>query len=316
MKKIFFIIVFFIFYSSYAQKLSTANRVQLKQIEASILPFADSMIQAKDWIDRFRADSTFTRGIVKALKVPFSFEYSFDSIKSISKLYAPDSSFKIFTWQIMKDFSYYRQRGAIQMRTEDGSLKLFPLFDFSDFTKVPDDSIRDTKHWIGAIYYRIILKTSNSKKYYTLLGSDGNNERSNKKWIEILTFDADGNPLFGGKCFSYPANDPTKPKQPVYRYCLEYKKDGGVRLNYDPKYDAIIFDRLISQDDQPQNKATLIPYGDYEGFRWSNGQWIFISNPFTDIIFDKNQRIVPAPLYNGKENPNGEKSPEKLKKNQ
>ena len=315
MKKIFFIIGFFVFYSSFAQNLSSANKVQLKQMENSILPFADSMIQARDWVDRFRWDSIFTRGIVKALKVPYSFEYSFDSIKTISKLYAPDSSFKIFTWQMMKDFSYYRQRGAIQMRTEDGSLKLFPLFDFSDFTKVPNDSIRDTKHWIGAIYYRIILKTVNAKKYYTLLGSDGNNERSNKKWIEILTFDADGNPQFGAKCFSYPADDLTKPQQPVYRYCLEYKKDGGVRLNYDPKYDAIIFDKLISENDQPQNKASLIPYGSYEGFKWANGQWTFISNPFNNVIFDEKQSTLPAPLFDDKGNTNPKKSSDKSKKN-
>lgn len=316
MKKILFILSFFILHSSYAQNISNEGKIQLQQIESTIRPFADSMIQAGDWIDRFRADSLFTRGLVKALKLPFSFNYNFDSIKTISRLYAPDSSFKIFTWQIMKDFSYYRQKGAIQMKTADGSLKLFPLFDFSDFTKAPNDSIRDTKHWIGAIYYRIILKTWNARKYYTLLGSDANNERTNKKWIEILTFDEAGNPRFGARCFNYPANDPNKPRQPVYRFCLEYKRDGGVRLNYDPKYDAIIFDQLISESNQPQDRASLVPYGGYEGFKWaSNGQWTFISNPFSDVIFDEKQNSLPAPLFDDKGNTNEKLLLEKTRKN-
>jgi hypothetical protein len=317
MNKLLLLITLLAFHSLYAQNIPNNEDIkQLRQIESAIKPWGDSMIRAEEWIDRFRADSIFTKGLVRALRVPFSFRYTFDSINTISKLYAPDSSFRIFTWQIMKDFSYYRQKGAIQMHTEDGSLKLFPLFDFSDFTKAPNDSVRDAQHWIGAIYYRIILKTFNNKKYYTLLGSDENNERSNKKWIEILTFDESGNPQFGGRCFNYPANDPVKPRQPVYRFCLEYKKDGGVRMNYDPKYDAIIFDHLVSENEDPRNAASLIPYGSYEGFKWAQGQWNFITNPFANTIFDEKQRLAPAPLFDDKGTLNEKKLSELSKKSQ
>ncbi len=76
---------------------------------------------------RFRADTNFIRSLVKALKLPNSFEYPFDSLQTISRLYAPDSSFRIFTWQYKKDNLLYLQEGAIQMNQPDGSLKLFPL---------------------------------------------------------------------------------------------------------------------------------------------------------------------------------------------
>ncbi len=49
------------------------------------------------------------------------------------------------------------------------------------------DSMRSARNWIGAIYYRIILKESNGKKYYTLLGFDDYSINSNKKWMEVLT---------------------------------------------------------------------------------------------------------------------------------
>ena len=39
-----------------------------------------------EFIFRFKADSFFTRGLVNALKVPFSFYYPFDSLESVSKV--------------------------------------------------------------------------------------------------------------------------------------------------------------------------------------------------------------------------------------
>ena len=232
--------------------------------------------------------------MVTALKKPNSFYYPFDSVR-ISKLYAPDSSFRIFTWQVTKDLTFYRQRGAIQMKTSDGSLKLFPLFDVSDFTKAPNDSVRETTKWIGAIYYQIILKTYNNKKYYTMLGRDDNNERTNKKWIDILTFDEAGKPQFGRNCFIYP-NDGVKPPQPCYRFCLEFRKNAGVTLKYDEKLDEILMDHLISENNDLETKSTLIPYGDYEGFRWQNGKWYFTAQPYDAVEIDDKPKTFPMPF--------------------
>lgn len=315
MKVYLVIISFYISSFVLSQNIPPDNLRKLREIESNIKGAADSIVNTPEWLDRFRADSIFTRGLVQALKVPYSIYYPFDSIKTISKLLAPDSSFRIYTWQVMKDYEYYRQRGAIQMRTDDGSLKLFPLFDVSEFTKSPTDSVRDAKHWIGAIYYKIILKTFNNRKYYTLIGSDENNGTSNKKWIDILTFDERGIPEFGGRLFNYP-NDEIKPKQPVYRFCLEFKKDGGARMNYDERYDAIIFDHLTSDGNDPKNRSTLIPYGDYEGFRWINGAWKYVSNPFANVIFDDKQSTFPKPLLDDKGLRNEKQLEEQSQKNQ
>lgn len=297
------VIVFLMFlpFFSFTQEIPATSIQAIQKIETLLQKDAHNIVYANNWLERFQADSAFIRNFVKALKTPYSFYYPFDSVQNISKLYAPDSSFRIFTWQVMKDYSYYRQRGAIQMRTADGSLKLFPLFDASEFTKSPADSIRTNNNWIGAIYYKIILTTYQNKKYYTLLGLDENNARSEKKWIEVLTFKPDGLPQFGGNYFKYPA-DGIKPPQPAYRFYLEYKKDAGVRMNYDAKYHAIIFSRLVSESPDEKNTYNLIPYGDYEGFRWVNGFWVYVNNPFQNIIFDKNQSDLPAPILDEKGN--------------
>ncbi len=289
-----FAFLMFVSVSVISQKISEADYKKLKLIEDSLKICSDSIINSEDWTQRFTSDAQLIKGLVTGLKLPYSFNYRFDSVK-MSKLYSPDSSFRIFTWQVSKDLTYYRQRGAIQMRTTDGSLKLFPLFDVSDFTKAPNDSVRDANRWIGAIYYQIILKTYNGKKIYTLLGRDDNNERTNKKWIDILTFDETGKPQFGRNCFVYP-NDGIKPLQPCYRFCLEFRKNAGVTLRYDEKFDEIIFDHLISENNDLSTKSTLIPYGDYEAFRWQNGKWYFNAQPFDAIEIDDKPKTFPKPF--------------------
>ena len=271
----FFIVVCFFGLSLQAQKKIPASVQVLMQLEDNMRNYANDIVNAEETANRAIADSIFTRSLVNALKVPYSFSYPFDSLKTISRLYAPDSSFRIITWHVMKDFSYYRQKGAIQYHTKDGSLKLIPLYDYSAFTENPVDSVRNNKQWIGAVYYNIVQKTFNNKKYYTLIGYDANDARSSKKWIDVLTFDEKNQPVFGGRYFNYP-NDETKPLQPAFRFCLEYKKEANARLNYDADLDMITFAKLTSENGEPENKYTLIPIGSFEGFRWVNGKWIYV----------------------------------------
>jgi hypothetical protein len=276
MKPICFLaLVLFLSFSSRAQKAQPASVQLLSTLEENMRNYANDILNQDDMVDRFRADSFFTRSLVQALKVPYSFSYRFDSLRNISMLYAPDSSFRIITWQVMKDYTYYRQKGAIQFHTDNGSLKLVPLFDYSPFTETPVDSVRDNEHWIGAVYYNIILKTFNNRKYYTLIGYDENDARSTKKWIEVLTFDADNKPQFGGRYFVYP-NDDTKPPQPAYRFCLEFKKEANAKLNYDPELDMIISAHLTSETGDSKEKYTLVPFGTFEGFKWQNGKWMHV----------------------------------------
>src|ERR1700677_3248742 len=106
--------------------LSPAAEAIFQQREDTLKRVAYDIVNAETPESRFRADSQFIRSLVKALRLPNSFYYPFDSLQAISRLYAPDSSFRIFTWQYKKDEMYYLQEGAIQMNQPDGSLKLFP----------------------------------------------------------------------------------------------------------------------------------------------------------------------------------------------
>jgi hypothetical protein len=251
---------------------------QMDKKQDSLRIYSDSMINAQNPAQRFRADSIFIRGLVRALLVPHSFQYPFDSLRTVSRLYAPDSSFRIFTWQLKKDEYVFLQKGAIQVKTKDGSLKLFPLFDASMFTGKPLDSVRSPRNWIGAIYYRIVMKEHNGKKFYTLLGFDDFSISSNKKWMDVLTFNSNGEPQFGGPFISF--KEDTVKRSTQYRFNIEYKKEANTVFNYDPQLDMIVYDHLISETNEPEKKDTYVPDGDYEGFKWKNGQWVHVDKVF------------------------------------
>jgi hypothetical protein len=265
--------------------ISSAAQAVFRQREDAMKGYAYDIVNDSTPEGRFRADSNFIRSLVKALKLPYSFEYPFDSLQTVSRLYAPDSSFRIFTWQYKKDNLLYLQEGAIQMNQPDGSLKLFPLFDASMFTRDPLDSVRTRTNWIGAIYYRIVEKTWQNKKYYTLLGFDDYSETSNKKWMEVLTFTSEGEPRFGGPFFSFQEDSVRKPTQ--YRFNIEYKKEAGTRFNYDPSLDLIVFDELISESNEPEKRDTYVPDGEFEAFQWKNGKWVHMQKGiFTQKLKD------------------------------
>ncbi len=253
-----------------ARVLTYARKREFRQHEDTLKRYALGIVNDSLPAERFRSDSNFVRSLVRTLKLPYSFYYPFDSLQTISRLYSPDSTFRIITWQFKKDDLLFLQEGAIQMNEPDGSLKLFPLFDVSMFTNDPLDSVRSTRNWIGAIYYKIIKKTWEGKNYYTLLGFDDYSQTSNKKWMEVLTFTPEGRPSFGGPFFTF--HDSTH-KAVQYRFNIEYKKEAGTRFNYDPNMDMVVYDHLIPEGDQPEKKDTYIPDGDFEAFQWKNGHW-------------------------------------------
>ena len=293
MKKLFFLLVFtMVRFLSFSQQLTKADMKILQLKEDSLKKYSIKLIQGINPKDRFDADSIFTKTLVRALKIPNSFYYPFDSLETISKLYAPDSSFKIFTWQMMINDNIIRQHGAIQMRTYDGSLKLFPLIDKSDVTVNMIDTVGNNKGWIGAVYYNIIQKKSANKNYYTLIGYDENNIRSNKKIIEVVNF-INNEPTFGGRYFSFEEDSVFKTS--VGRYIMEYKKNYGPKLNYDAEMDMIIAEHLVSESNEPNKKWTLVGDGDYEGFKWKNGKWVHVEKIFNQVT-PEGKPPTPSPV--------------------
>jgi hypothetical protein len=288
---IFILCIFFGFFAP-AQRIKTADYKLLQKKEDSLKLLSQKIVEGINPSDRLKADSIFTRVFVRTLKTANSFYFPFDSLYAISKLYAPDSSFRIYTWQMVINENVIRQHGAIQMKTADGSLKLFPLIDKSDITENMADTIANNYGWMGAVYYKIILTTYEGRSFYTLLGYDENNIRSNKKMIELLNF-KNGEPLFGSRQFSIAGGYGYNSK--MARFIMEYKKQASPRLTYDEELNVIVVEHLISESNQPGKKWTLVGDGDYQAFRWQDGRWVYIDKLFNEVT-PLGQEPVPSPL--------------------
>jgi hypothetical protein len=310
-KPLVLIIFLFVLTSLDAQKLTASDTRILKQKEDSLKFLAKSLIVDSLTAGRMRNDSLFVRTLVRGLQVKNSFYYPFDSVQGISKLYSPDSAFRIFSWSLSYDDFYSRQRAAIQFKTPDGSLRLVPLTDYSEFTAAPTDSIRTKDNWIGAVYYNIIKTQHNGKNYYTLFGFDDNSVRSSKKWIDVLSFDNRSMPVFGGN-FSFEKD--TARRAPQNRFYIEYKKEASALVNYDPEMNMILVDHLISESEENDKPYTFVPDGDYEGFEWKNGKWVHVNKVFDQKLED-GQAPMPDPILDDRGNRNEERLQQSSDKN-
>jgi len=221
--------------------------------------------------NRLNADSIFTRALVQTLKNPYSFKFNFDSLTAIKHIISPDGRFKFFSWQVDLGDGTYRQRGAMQLPTNDGQLKLLPFFDNSDFVQNNTLGVYDRKKWIGAIYYDIIPIPYNGTTIYTLLGFDENNTSVSNKIIEVVRFENE-EPILGGDFFKFPS-DPTYPIGTIDRFIYSFKKGSNAIIKYEKLQNRIMISELASTDNDLKKQETLVPSGNFKYFAWMNNKW-------------------------------------------
>jgi hypothetical protein len=261
-----------------AGKLSEAAYSKLYAAEDSMIILAYVVLNDSSSVNRYAACRTLITTLVRALKHENSFRYRFDRLKSVSILTPPDSSFRIFTWQLFVNDSTYRYYGAIQRNQRD--LKLHPLIDRSfEMGYKPVKDIHTPEKWYGALYYNILHFDTKEGRKYLLFGFDAYTFFEKRKVLDILQFDATGKPTFGSPIFTH-----SEAKNGAdSRLLLEYSAEVKVRLNWDEQYKMIIFDHLIPFSSPFGRGVTWVPDGSYEGYKWQKGRWNYIPKVFNDI---------------------------------
>jgi len=282
-------------YQAHAQESDiTREDMQLLQaLENDLVLATDSMYHSP--IDDMHVVycEHFVKLLVRALKVPNSYNYPFTKLQEKINIITPeDKSFRIFNWNIATSEYNLRYYGAIQMPS--AMLKLYPLVDYStEMTKGVQDSILTGSKWFGCIYYNVIKHEVNGEPVYTLFGLNSGNVLSNRKVLEPLRFTPEG-PVFGAPIF----NMRLEPGQTrVNRFVLEYKKDAQASLNWDKELNAIFFDRLVSSMNDPNRRYTFVPSGQYDGFKWgSNEHWNFVEDLIPLLQMKDGDAPAPKPV--------------------
>jgi hypothetical protein len=261
-------------------------------------PHNDTLGLARRFEKRKEACYAFIPKLVSALRIDNSFYYPFDSLTELSKVYPPDSSFRILTWQMHYPKGHFRYYGVIQMRSS--KLKMFPLRDLRDTLPFHTQQLLTQDNWYGQIYYKIIEKTVNKKTYYTLFGFEAADFISRRKIVDILSFDENGKPHFGAPMFIFNYDDSThvKDKDTLNRFFIEYKWSASPTLNYDYNKEMIIFDHLAPPNPRAEGAYfTYMQDGTYEGFKWQTNHWQWVEKVFTFSINDNDNPPIPSPLF-------------------
>ncbi len=289
MKKNILIIFLFLLIFSFSKKTNAGiapEDVQtLRLYEDSLSVLCDSIVDGDEQGIRQQSCYDFIRMLVKALKVKNSFEYPFDSLKHINIMYPDDKSFRIFNWNLQKSTGVYRYYGAIQKKSSE--LKIWPLYDYSDYMKNPQDTITSSEKWFGMLYYQI----KQEGKQYLLFGWDGNTLLSNKKIIDVLSFDKKGNPVFGAKIFN---TGSIEVPHYVARFIIEYKEIAQVSMRFDNDLQMIIYDHLIPIDPKAEGMYSYyVPDGSYEAFELKKKKWNHVPSVFNST---QDQPPFPEPI--------------------
>jgi hypothetical protein len=266
-----------------AQKTPSPEDLKtLAALEDSMAVFADSIHKAIFPDEKSSYNVKFVKLLKTALAINGSYSYPFEKIKDKIHILSPeDNRFRIFNWVLVADDFRRRYYGAIQMNTEDGSLQLYPLTDASE-SMVNNGMEKQVtnKEWYGCEYYRILTNTDPSgNKVYTLFGYNNDGSYSTRKVLDPLMFTSAG-PIFGWPIFAYAEDrDQLRGTALLKRFILEYKKFASVALNYDDTRKKIMFDRLISEINEPKRKNSLVPSGHTDAFSWQNGVWVYDPDP-------------------------------------
>lgn len=278
-----FLLLFAFTQSSWAQKKKMLEKIDslsldsLRDYEIRLGGLGYSMVRDFDEEVRITSGRNFIRQFGRALRIPNSYYYPFDSLKNLMVIYSPDELFRIFTWNVATNDETFRYFGVIQMNPEKTAKlnkkeelyqSFYPLIDRSDsiadffFTTV------DANKWFGASYYKIVKTSFAKKDYYTLLGWDGAGPATNKKIADVLWFN-NGKPNFGAPIFDL------NKKRRYYRMVFEFNNQATIGLRYDEKRKYLIYENIVP--DKPSNAGFIehyYPDGTFDYLIWKNGIWL------------------------------------------
>lgn len=235
----------------------------------SLSTFSDNMLNAEKVSDRLIANEQLLTTLKELMEYESSFDYSFDELKTISRLKSDDGKLKIFSWNVPIDRNEQKYYSIIQHLPEEGSYHFYVLRDIDTNFQDIINFRADVANWPGALYLQIVEKHAAYKTYYTLLGWNGNSALTSIKLVDVLSFNKSGEPEFGEGIFKVG-------KEIQSRMIFEYAATNKMILEYRPDLDLIIFDHLSPPRTDLQGLYEYYgPDFSFDALQWSGRQWIY-----------------------------------------
>ena len=231
------------------------------------------MARLNSYTEKLAAADSLSDLLHKTLLLPGSFEYPFDSLKTLGKIKSQDQKIRIYTWNfpdISGTNTYY---GFLQRNA--GKSVGFMVFQLTDKRAQITDPVMTTltpDNWYGCLVYGIIEKFISGTTFYTLLGYNPENLFISKKIIDVLWFNDRDEPVFGKAVFHYQ-------NRMQNRILFEYSAKVNMSLLWNEKMNMIVFDHLSpSKPSYTGNYQYYGPDFTYDGFRFDQGIWEHVTD--------------------------------------
>lgn len=240
-------------------------------VEQRLARLGRSMLEVPAYEKRRQALADFTQTLDSLMRTPQGYAAPLKAVKNMLKLEGPKGDFRVFTWQ-MPDENYRLVRyGRVVVRLED-TLRLHRLEDALDELPNPHFQKYGPEKWPGALYYEL-LPMGREARQYTLLGyAPGKLE--NRKVIEVLTIDKQGEVRFGAKIFRIENWQDRVFQRPPMRLIYRYSSKHAATVHWNAEEEMVVMDHLAPPS--PQSEGMYRRYGPdftYDALQWKNGWW-------------------------------------------
>lgn len=288
--KIFFLIYFFSVLFSI--KCTIAQETGFSENENTLKILFDSLFTRDDTrflrtdIEKNSLNDTIQKLLFQTLLQKNSFDYHFDSLKHAGKIYSADKNVRLITWNTKFSDGSFKYYGFVQYKNQKKNIvNTYTLTDKSDSISKPESVALSYYNWFGALYYGIHDYTDGNKTFYILFGWDGNNYYTNKKIIEVLSFNNSGKPIFGKSVFKM-GNKLQK------RIIFEHSIKASMTCKYNDIIEAIVFDHLSPSKPSEKGQFQFYgPDGSFDGLQLVKGKWVLVSDIFVTNPKVKKKRI-------------------------
>jgi len=233
---------------------------------------------------------------------PAILDYAFDSLREISVLRPQNHKFLLLTWNIPRadgshnffgyllvNQSYKEKAGFLKHRTIQ-RYEFHKLLDRSATVKSAENHIGGPDKWFGMLYTDLV----ECEDYYLLLGWDGNDKMTQRKFIDVLYFKNNGDAVFGKDVFKFSRKNPR-------RLMFECSQEVSMSLRYNKKQNRIIYSHL-----GPRQEGGVLegqyqyygPDGSFDALEFKKGKWVIVED-----IDARNDRSKKDGEYNNPVNP-------------
>lgn len=253
-----------------------------RQTEIELQQLQNAAFHSRIETERIEGNKQFLAVWESIVQNPKILDYEFTLLKDISVLSPKNKKFKLLTWNLYKDDGTHIYFGYLLVnnskRIKKGFLKfetitsydVFKLVDRSMTVSSPERYAGSPQKWFGMLYTQLV----ECDDFYTLIGWDGNNKLTQRKFIDVLYFKSNGDPVFGKDVFKFPRKNPR-------RLMFEYSTDITMSVRYNEKRNQIIYSHLSSK-----KEGTLLegeyqyygPDGSFDALEMKKGKWVTIED--------------------------------------